>query len=102
MKFDLSEKGKVKVDMIDYMAAMVNDFSTKFKPDDTAPNPAAENVFTECTADDLDTQQAVEYHTFVAKGLFDCKIASPYIEPIIVALCTCIKNPNQNDWHKLH
>ena len=40
MTFDLSEKWKVKVDMIDYMAAMVDDFSTKFKPDDTAQNPA--------------------------------------------------------------
>ena len=38
MTFDLYKKGKVKFDMIDYMAAMVDDFSTKFKPDDTAPN----------------------------------------------------------------
>lgn len=28
MTFDFSEKGKVKIDMIDYMEAMVNDFST--------------------------------------------------------------------------
>ena len=41
MTSDLSEKGKVKVDIIDYMAAMVDGFSTKFKPYDTAPNPAA-------------------------------------------------------------
>jgi hypothetical protein len=29
MTFDFSEKGKVKIDMIDYMKAMVNDFPTK-------------------------------------------------------------------------
>ena len=70
MTFDFSEKGKVKVDMIDHMAAMFDDFSTKFKPDDTAPNPAAEDSFAEVTADDLDTQQASEYNTFFAKGVF--------------------------------
>ena len=68
MTFDFSEKGKVKVDMINYMAAMVDDFSTKFKPDDTAPNPAAEDFFAEDSNDDLDTLQASKYHTFFCKG----------------------------------
>ena len=45
MTFDFSEKMKVKSDMIDYIASMVDDFSTKFKPDYTAPNPTAEYLF---------------------------------------------------------
>ena len=45
MTFNLSEKGKVKVYMIDYMVEMVNDLSAKFKPYDTAHNPAAEDLF---------------------------------------------------------
>jgi hypothetical protein len=34
MTFDFSQKGKVIVDMIDYITAMVNDFPTKLKPTD--------------------------------------------------------------------
>ena len=88
--------------MIDYMAAMVDDITTKFKPDDTAPNHAAEYFFTEVTTDDLDMQKISEYYTFVAKGLFDCKQDCQYIGPTIPALCTRLKNPNRDDWHKLH
>jgi hypothetical protein len=73
MTFDFSEKGKVKINMIDYMEAMVNDFSTTFKPNDTAPTPAAEDLFAEGESAELDTQRAQELHTFVAKGLFACK-----------------------------
>ena len=102
MIFDLYDKGKFKVDMIDYMAAMVNDFSTKLKPYDTAPNSAPEYLFAEGTTDDLDTQQATEYHTLVVKGLFACKRACPDIGPTISALCNRVKKPNENDWHKLH
>jgi hypothetical protein len=40
MTFDFSEKGKVEIDIINYMEAMVDDFSTVFKPSDTAPTPA--------------------------------------------------------------
>ena len=54
--------------MIDYISAMVNDFPTKFKQDDTAPNPAAEDLFAEDTTDDLDTQQAAKYHIFICKA----------------------------------
>ena len=34
MTFDFSEPGKLKLDMIDYMKAMVDDFSINFKPTD--------------------------------------------------------------------
>ena len=102
MTFDFSEKGKVKIDMIDYMCGMVDDFSTKFKPTDTAPNPAAEDLFAEGTGPKLDKEQANEFHTFVAKGLFACKRARPDIHTAITALCTRVKTPNRDDWKKLH
>ena len=91
MTFDLSEKGKVKVDMIDYMSAMVDNFSTKFKPDDTEANPTAEDFFAECITDDLDRQQASEYHNLVSKEMFTCKRACPDIGLTITALCTRVK-----------
>ena len=100
--FYLSEKGKVKVDMIDCMAAMVDDFPTMFKPDDTAPNPTTYNLFVEGITDDLDTEQATEYHKCFVRVLFACKKARPDIGPTVAALFTRVKDPNKNDWHKLH
>ena len=102
MTFDFSEPGKLKLDMIDYMSAMVDDFSTEFKPSDTAPSPAADDLFNKGTSQALDKFQAEEFHTFVAKGLFACKRARPDIHPTIAALCTRVKDPNQDDWKKLH
>jgi hypothetical protein len=102
MTFDFSEKGKVKIDMIDYMEAMVDEFSTKFKSTETAPSPAAEDLFAAGDGDDLEKQRSEEYHTFVAKGLFACKRARPDIHPTIAVLCTRVKKPNEDDWRKLH
>ena len=64
LKFYLSETWNVKFDMIDYMDAMFDNFSTKFKPDDTSPNPESEDLFVYGTTADLDTQKAAESHTF--------------------------------------
>ena len=102
MTFDFSVKGKVMIDMIAYMEAMVDDFSTKFKPSDTAPSPAPENLFAEGEGEDLEKQRSEEYHTFVAKGLFACKRARPDIHPTIAVLCTRVKKPNEDDWTKLN
>ena len=102
MRFDFSEKGKVMIDMIEYMAAMVDEFSTKFKPTDTASSPAAEDLFAEGTGKKLGTDQAEEFHTFVAKGLFACKRARPDIHAAIAALCTRVSSPNGSDWKKLN
>ena len=41
MTFDYSEKGKVKIDMVDYMAS-IDDVSSELKPTGTAETPAAD------------------------------------------------------------
>ncbi len=69
--------------MSDYIGAMVDDFSAKFKPTDTKPNPAAEDLFAVGNGPKLSKEQANEFHTFVAKGLFACKRArSNYCSPL--------------------
>jgi hypothetical protein len=101
MTFDFSEKRKVKIDMINYMEAMVEDFSVKYKKTDTAPTPAAEDLFAEGESKNLDIKRAEEFHTMTAKGLFACKRARPDIHPTIAVLCTHVKQPNEDDWRKL-
>jgi hypothetical protein len=46
---------------------------TVFKPSDTAPTPAAADLFAEGESEELETKRAEEFPTFVAKGLFACK-----------------------------
>jgi hypothetical protein len=67
MTFDFSRKGKVIVDLIDYITAMVNDFPTKLKPTDVAPTPAAEDLFAQGKGENLEKETAENFHTFVAK-----------------------------------
>jgi hypothetical protein len=102
MMFDFSEKRKVKINMINYMGAMVDNFPIKFKSTDTTPTPAAEDLFTEGESKDLDIKRAESFHTFIAKGLFACKCARPDIHPKIAVLCTRVKKPNEDDWRKLN
>ena len=101
MTFDFSQPGKVIIDMIDYISTMVDDFSIKFEPTDTAPTPAADDLFAEGNGPKLPKKQADEFHTFVAKALFACKRARPDIHTATAALCTRVKNPNSDDWKKL-
>ena len=101
MTFDFSEEGKVKIDMIDYMCSMVDDFSIPFGPHDIASTPAPEDLFAEGNSPLLDEARAKEFHTTVAKGLFACKRARPDIQPTIAVLCTRVKAPNEDDWRKL-
>ena len=101
MTFDWSKPGKVVIGMTDYVASMVDDFSVPFKPADTAPTPAADNLFVPGTSNKLDPVRAKEFHTFVAKGLFVCKRARPDIHTAIAALTTRVNEPNEDDWKKL-
>ncbi|MGC8532992.1 MAG: hypothetical protein ACP5M1_13235, partial [Acidiphilium sp.] len=101
MVFDFSQEGQVKVDMVDYISNMVEEFPMNLKPTDTAPTPASEALFAEGDGPKLDKDKAELFHTFVAKGLFACKRARPDIHTAIALLCTRVKSPNQDDWNKL-
>jgi hypothetical protein len=101
MRFDFSEKGKVKIDMIDYVSSMLKDFPVQLRSADVSPTPAAENLWMVSDAALLGKTDAKTFHTFVAKGLFACKRARPDIHTAIAALCTRTKAPNSDDWSKL-
>jgi len=102
MTIDFSTKGKVMIDMCDYIRNMLADSSVILKPDEVAPTPATDNLFV--VQEDsplLPKKQAEEYHTMVAKGLFVCRRARPDIHTMIAALCTRVRAPTQDDWCKL-
>jgi hypothetical protein len=99
MKLDFTTPGKLKVDMIDYVNNMVNEF-----PEDvpTSKYPWNDNLFKVDEKDKKLTKEKQElFHTFVAKGLFLCKRARPDIQPAIAFLSSRVKGPGEQDWFKL-
>ncbi|MGC9200304.1 MAG: hypothetical protein ACP5E5_15630 [Acidobacteriaceae bacterium] len=67
MVFDFSEEGKVKVDMSEYIANMVDDFPIDLKPTDTAPTPAADDLFSEGEGPKLDKDKARSFSYLCCK-----------------------------------
>ena len=101
MKLDFREKGKVKIDMTDYVKEMVDSFPKKFYTKDTAPTPATKDLFTVGNEKPLPKDKKETFHTYVAKGLFVSKRARPDIQPTNAFLCTRVQDPNEGDWEKL-
>jgi hypothetical protein len=99
MKLDCNENGSIKVNMVDYVENMVNNFPEEI----TKSNyPWNENLFkAERRSTVLYKEEKEVFHTFVAKGLFLCKRARPHIQPAIEFLATCVQAPNDKDWGKL-
>jgi len=101
MNFNFSKKGKVIINMVDYISDMVDDFPVQLKKTDTAPTPAADDLFAAGKGTKLNPKHAEVFRTFVAKALFACKRARPDIHTAVALLCTRVKNPNLEDWKKL-
>ena len=98
MNFDFLVKGKVTINMVDYIKDMVDDFSVNFMENDTTTLPVMENIFKVDNSKDLDKEHAKEFHIFTAKGLFICCHARLDIHLAIAALTTKMKKPNESDW----
>jgi Reverse transcriptase (RNA-dependent DNA polymerase) len=100
MKLDYSTKGKVKINMVDYVKNMVNDYPEEAK---SSRYPWNENLFKiEETSNALSKEKREMFHTFVAKGLFLCKRGRPDIQPAIAFLTTRVRNPTLQDLEKLN
>jgi hypothetical protein len=99
MNLDYSIPGKLKVDMVNYIKSMVEEFPEEVL---VSKYPWNENLFkVEEKGKKLDKEKQELFHTFVAKGLFACKSARPDIQPAIAFLCTRVKEPTESDWFKL-
>ena len=101
MIMDFSQPGKVIIDMIDYVASMIDECSIEFDKGKTSPTPAGEDLFAQSDSEKLDKKRGEEFHHIVAKGIFVCKRARPDIHLTIGVLCKRVKNPNEDDWNKL-
>jgi hypothetical protein len=101
MELDYRKRGELKINMTKYVENMLNNFPVQLGKKDDAKTPAADSLFNLGTGAKLDTKRSEIFHTFVAKGLFLCKRATPNIQQGISVLCMRVKDPNQADWEKL-
>jgi hypothetical protein len=99
MNLDYNIPGVVKIDMVDYVKGMIEDFPEEVQ---RTSSPWNSNLFkVDTKSPKLAKEQAEQFHTFVAKGLFLCKRARSDIQPAIAFLTTRVRGPNQGDWFKL-
>ena len=100
IRLDFSSPREVKIDMIDYIEKMVEDFPEKTTT--VVSTPAATHLFE--VRDDvkkLDDERAEQFHNLVARGLFVCKRARLDIQTAIAFLTTRVSQPDTDDWKKL-
>jgi hypothetical protein len=96
MKLDYSENGVIKVNMVDYVNAMVNDFPEAIPKSNYLWN---KNLFKlDAKSPALCKEKKEMFHTFVTKGLFLCKRTRPDIQPVIEFLVTRVQGPNEQVW----
>ena len=101
MTLDYTDPGKVKIDMIDYVKNMVEDFPEELDGRN-AQYPWSEGLFkVDSKSPDLSTDKAEDFHTFVAKTLFVTKRGRPDVQPAVSFLATRVRKPTDQDWFKL-
>jgi hypothetical protein len=100
MILDYTLSGTLKVDMTQYVKAVIEEF-----PEKSSGKSAcawSENLFkVNEDAKKLDKKTAAIFHTFVMKGMFLWKRGRQDIQPGIAFLTTRVSEPNEDDWKKL-
>eukprot|EP00957_Ditylum_brightwellii_P155394 11829151-Ditylum_brightwellii.AAC.1 len=87
--------------MKEYIQEIIDEFPEAIQKN--VASPAADHLFTvneDCTP--LEEEMARAFHTYTAKLLFLCKRARPDIQTASSFLTTRVKNPDKDDWKKLH
>jgi hypothetical protein len=101
MVLDFSTPGTVIIDMREYVAEMIEESLMTLGPNDTAPTPAAADLFAEGSGEPLKKDQSDLFHRLAAKGIFVCKRARPDTHLTVGVLCTRVKGPIEDDWKKM-
>ena len=80
---------------------MIDEFPIKIEIYQTVARPETKYIFKVDRYNILNRNKAKLFHTTVARVFVSWKRARPDIQPIIVVLCTIVKQPNQEDWKKI-
>ncbi len=99
MIFDFSEKGKVMINMIEYIKGIINNFPKEIIV--TRTSPAPDHLFTVqdlSMTTPLPEEQAREFHHAAAQLLFLSARARQDIQPATAFLTTQVRCLDEDDW----
>jgi hypothetical protein len=102
MIFDFSDKGKMIVNMVEYIKNIIADFPEEIVG--TRTSPAADHLFTahsESKAKPLPKEQAMAFHHATAQILFLSTRVRQDIQTAMAFLTTRVKSPDEDDWGKV-
>jgi hypothetical protein len=102
MIFDFSDKGKVIVNMVEYIKNIIANFPEEIVA--TPTSPAANHLFmvwSESEAKPLPEEQAMAFHHATMQILFLSARARQDIQPATAFLMTRVKSPDEDDWGKV-
>ena len=106
MELEFLNEGKVNIGLVQYIVGMIEELEEALLPfdenlDREYPHPAAKWLLTtNADANAIDEARADIYRKFVAKLIWVMKRGRPDIEPTTSFLCTRVKGPDRDDWHK--
>ncbi len=106
MEIEFIKEGKLKLGLVQYLTGMIEDLEEALLPygedlDREYPHPAAKWLFTvKPDTTDLNEVKADIYQKFVAKLIWVMKRGRQDVEPTVSFLCTEVKGPDKDDWHK--
>jgi hypothetical protein len=102
MTLDFSVAGEVRVDMVNYVKAMISDFHKHDPSDKTAVTPAPNTSSRHVKMYQRYRRNSPRSSTTSQRGgLFATKRARPDIHTAISFLTTRVREPDEDDWKKL-
>jgi len=100
MRFDYSEEGIFRCDMIDYIKQILADFPEEITK--SSPSPHSDNLFKiRDKRELLDEKMASAFHHTVAQLLFLSHRARRDLSPAVPFLTSRVKSPDKDDWGKV-
>jgi len=100
MTLVFTSEGKLKIDMIDYINKMCNEFPEGLDGD--TKYPWTEKLFSvDKKSLILSTESSNSFHTHTMKVMYLAKRARPDVLPAVIFLSSRVKAPTVQDWNKL-
>ena len=106
MEIKFKDNKKFGLSLVKYITNMIEELEELLKKfgenlDRSYAHPASKDLFTvNDNTKKLTEEKADIYRTFVAKILWTEKRGRPDVEPTMSFLCTRVKEPDKDDWHK--
>ena len=106
MEIKFLKDGKSKPGLAQHLTGMVEELEEALEPheenlDRKFPHPAAKWLFTvEPATRKLDETKGSTHRKFAAKLICVMKQGRPDVKPAASFLCTGVKAPDKDDWHK--